>query len=63
MGSKDLDAAKATTEAVNSLAEGWLQTADQVMSSIWQYETAVEKLYASQARSTRLHSESFYRIL
>jgi hypothetical protein len=46
--------AQATMEAVDALAEGWLSKADEVLSSIWQFETALTKLHKMQNKSTRV---------
>jgi hypothetical protein len=45
---------QATMEAVDALAEGWLSTAEEVLSSIWQFETALTKLHKMQEKSTHI---------
>lgn len=38
------EAAEAAIEAVDVLADGWLSTAEEVLSSIWQYEAVLDRL-------------------
>ena len=38
------EAAEAAIEAVDALADGWLSTAEEVLSSIWQYEAVLDRL-------------------
>jgi EYA(Eyes Absent) family protein len=38
------EAAEAAIEAVDVLADGWLSTADEVLSSVWQYEAVLDRL-------------------
>jgi len=55
LGQKGFDGAKAATDAVDELTDGWLKTADEVLSKIWQFETAVDRLFSAQTPSTHLH--------
>ena len=41
-------------EAVDTLADGWLGKAEEVLSSIWQFETALTKLHKMQKKSTHV---------
>jgi EYA(Eyes Absent) family protein len=55
------EAAEAAIEAVDALADGWLSTAEEVLSSIWQYEAVLDRLpyvaYAPEDGELVFHPE------
>uniref|UniRef100_A0A7S4UIW3 protein-tyrosine-phosphatase n=1 Tax=Guillardia theta TaxID=55529 RepID=A0A7S4UIW3_GUITH len=44
LGDSELSGAEAAIDAVNSLTDNWMATAEELLAKIWQYDTLIEQL-------------------